>query len=249
MDVGELRDEWTRLGAEDPLWAVYVAPGTRGGRWNVDEFFALGHREVARALGELDRLGLCPGRGVAVDFGCGVGRLSAGLAQHFAEIIAIDISPTMLEHARRLDRSEGRCRFVLNESDNLALLEDGSVDLVYSSLVLQHMRPQLAARYVREFARILADDGVAIFQVASRPTMSFKGLAFRILPWPLLRWAQRRLLGYPGSMRMSGLTRSAIEAALDATQARIVGVIRDDSYGGHWHCDRYYVALEQRTRS
>jgi SAM-dependent methyltransferase len=249
MNIGELRDDWTRLGAEDPLWAVYVAPGTRGGRWNVDDFFALGSQEVIRALGELDRLGLSPGRNVAVDFGCGVGRLSAALAQHFAEVIAIDISPTMLEEAQRLDRSEGRCRFVLNESDNLAFLQDGSVDLVYSSLVLQHMQAQLAARYLGEFARILADDGVAIFQVASRPTMSFKGLAFRFAPWPLVRWAQRHLLGYPAPMRMSGLSRSAIESALDPTNARIVALVSDNSYGGHWHYDRYYVSLERRTRS
>jgi len=248
MDLEELRDDWTRLGAEDPLWAVYVAPGTRGGRWNVDDFFALGSQEAASALGELDRLGLCPGRNVAVDFGCGVGRLSAALAQHFAEVIAVDISPTMLEQARRLDRSEGRCRFVLNDSDNLAFLADGSVDVVYSSLVLQHMSPQLAARYVREFARVLAHDGVAIFQVASRPTMSLKGLAFRIAPWPVIRWAQRRLLGYPAPMRMNGLSRSAIENALDSTDARIVGVIRDESYGGHWHYDRYYVAAADERR-
>jgi SAM-dependent methyltransferase len=242
MNLGELRDDWTRLGAEDPLWAVYVAPGTRGGRWNVEEFFALGSREVDRALGELDRFGLSPRRNVAVDFGCGVGRLSAALARHFAEVVGVDISPTMLERARELDRSEGRCRFVLNESDSLAFLADGSVDLVYSSLVLQHMPPPLAARYLREFARVLADDGVAVFQVASRPTMSFKGLAFRFAPWPLVRWAQRRLLGYPAPMRMTGLRRSAVEKALAPTNARVVGLVSDDSYGGHWHYDRYYVA-------
>ena len=242
MNLGELRDDWTRLGAEDPLWAVYVAPGTRGGRWNVDEFFALGNEEVTRALGELDRLQLSPGRNVAVDFGCGVGRLSAALAKHFAEVVGVDIAPPMLEQARRLDRSDGRCRFVLNEADNLAFLPDRSVDLVYSSLVLQHMPAELAARYLREFARVLADDGVAIFQVASRPTRSLKGLVFRFAPWPAIRWAQRRLLRYPAPMRMSGLSRSAIEAALAPTTARIVGVVGDDSYGGHWHYERYYVA-------
>jgi SAM-dependent methyltransferase len=246
-NLGELRDDWTRLGAEDPLWAVYVAPGTRGGGWDVDAFFALGDDEVRRALAGLDRLGLSPGRKVALDFGCGVGRLSAALARHFAEVVAVDIAPTMLAEAKRLDRSDGRCRFVLNESDDLAFLPDGSVDLVYSSLVLQHLHPDLTTRYLREFARVLADDGVAIFQVASRPTVSLKGLAFRFAPWPLIRWAQRRLLGYPAPMRMSALSRSAVEAALGPTGARIVDRVRDDSYGGHWHYDRYYVAVDRRT--
>jgi SAM-dependent methyltransferase len=249
MDLRELREDWTRLGADDPLWAVYVAPGTRGGRWNPDDFFALGSAEVTRALGELDRLGLVPGRSVAVDFGCGVGRLSAALAKHFTEVIAIDISPTMLDEAQRRDRSEGRCRFILNEADNLAFLQDGSVDVVYSSLVLQHMPTRLAVRYVHEFARVLADDGVAIFQVASRPTISFKGLAFRFAPWPVVRWAQRHMLGYPAPMRMNGLRRAAVENALEPTKARIVAMVSDNSYGGHWHYDRYYVSLERRTRS
>jgi SAM-dependent methyltransferase len=241
VDLDELREDWTRLGAEDPLWAVYVAPGTRGGRWDVDEFFALGGEEVSRALGELDRLGLSPGSRVAVDFGCGVGRLSAALAQRFTEVIGVDISPTMLAEAKRLDRSDGRCRFVLNEADNLAFIPDGSVDLVYSSLVLQHLPADLATGYVREFARILAPDGVAVFQVASRPTVSFKGMVFRFAPWPVLRWAQRRLLGYPAPMRMTGLRRSAIRRALAPMKARIVARVRDDSYGGHWHYDRYYA--------
>jgi len=243
MTLGELRDDWTRLGAEDPLWAVYVAPGTRGGRWDVDEFFALGAAEVTRALGDLDRFGLSPGRNVAVDFGCGVGRLSATLSQHFAEVIGVDIAPTMLAEARRLDRSQGRCRFVLNEAEDLAFLPDGSVDLVYSSLVLQHMPPRLAARYLREFGRVLAPDGVAVFQVASRPTISVKGLAFRYAPWPLVRWAQLRLLGYPAPMRMTGLSRAAIEKAFAPTGAELVGRVTDDSYGGHWHYDRYYAAV------
>lgn len=242
MSLGELRDDWTRLGAEDPLWAVYVAPGVRGGRWDLDEFFALGAAEVGRALGELGRLGLAPGRGAALDFGCGVGRLSAALAGHFTEVTGVDIAPTMLAEARRLDRSGGRCRFVLNESDDLAFVPDGSVDLVYSSLVLQHMPPRLAERYLREFVRVLADDGVAVFQVAARPRMSFKGLVFRFAPWPVIRWAQRRLLGYPAPMRMTGLRRSAVEKALAPTGARVVGVVTDESYGGHWHYERYYVA-------
>jgi len=242
MNLGTLRDHWTRLGAEDPLWAVCVAPGTRGGLWDVEDFFALGREEVFRALGELERQGLSPGTDVALDFGCGVGRLSAALAERFSEVIAVDISPTMLAEARRLDRSQGRCQFVHNEAPDLAFVPDASVDLVYSSLVLQHMPPKLARRYLREFIRVLGDGGVAVFQVASRPTFSFKGLIDRFAPRPLVNWAQRRLLGYPAPMRMSRLSRAAIERTLDGTGARIVAVVQDDSYGGHWHNNRYYVA-------
>ena len=247
MSLDQLQDDWTRLGAEDPLWAVYVAPGTKGGKWDVDAFFALGRREVDGVFAELERLGLDPGRRRALDFGCGVGRLSQALAEHVDQVVGVDISPTMLEKARELDRSGGRCAYILNEASDLSIIESGSVDVVYSSLVLQHMPPEFARGYLKEFARVLAPGGVAAFQVASRPTMSLKGLVFRLAPWPLLRWAQQRLLGYPAPMRMSAMTSPDVEAAIAGTGARLVAAVDDDSYGGHWHYTRYFVVSPGET--
>ncbi len=243
MSLDQLQDDWTRLGQEDPLWAVYVAPGTKGGKWDVEAFFALGRQEVDRALAELEPLGLTPGRRRALDFGCGVGRLSQALAGHVDEVIGIDIAPSMLAKARELDRSQGRVRFVLNQRPDLGDVGSAEVDLVYSSLVLQHMPPELARGYLAEFVRVLAPGGVAIFQVASRPTRSVKGLIFRLAPWPLLRWAQRRVLGYPAPMRMSRMTSDNVRTAIAGTPGRLAAAIDDDSYGGHWHYTRYYVTV------
>ena len=240
----ELQADWTRLGEEDPLWAVYVAPGTRGGQWDVDKFFDLGRREVDGALAELPSLGLSPGDSRALDFGCGVGRLSQALAGHVDAVTGVDIAPSMLAKARSLAAERGvadKLTFVLNAATDLAVVETGTVDVVYSSLVLQHMPPELQRGYLREFVRVLAPGGVAIFQVASRPTASLKGLLFRLAPWPLLRWAQQRLLGYPAPMRMSALSAADVRAAVEGTGGRLVGSLDDDSYGGHWHYTRYYV--------
>jgi SAM-dependent methyltransferase len=241
--LDQLQDDWTRLGAEDPLWAVYVAPGTKGGRWDVERFFALGRREVDDVFAMIHGLGLAPGSGRALDFGCGVGRLSQALAQHVGQVTGVDISPSMLAKARELDTSAGRCVFVLNESTDLSFVPSRSVDVVYSSLVLQHMPKDLAHGYVREFARVLAPGGVAAFQVASRPTLSLKGLAFRVVPGPLLRWAQQRLLGYPAPMRMNAMSRAEVLQALAGTSARLVAAVDDDSYGGHWRYTRYFVTV------
>jgi len=243
VSLDQLQDDWTRLGQEDPLWAVYVAPGTRGGKWDVEAFFALGRQEVDRALSELPKLGLTPGTVRALDFGWGVGRLSQALAGHVDEVIGLDIAPSMLQKARELDRSAGRVQFVLNQQPDLALIPDASVDIVYSSLVLQHMPPELARGYLAEFVRVLAPGGVAIFQVASRPTRSLKGLIFRLAPWPVLRWAQQKLLGYPAPMRMSRMTPDDVRTGIAGTPARLAAAIDDDSYGGHWHYTRYYVTV------
>lgn len=241
MTLDGVREDWTRLGAADPLWAVYVAPGTRGGRWDVEEFFATGRREVDGALAQAASLGLRPARGRALDFGCGVGRLSAALARHAEEVVAVDIAAPMLAEARRLDRSGGRCRFVLNTEPDLAFLADGSVDLVYSSLVLQHLPPGYARRYLAEFARVLAPGGVAVFQVVTGRTRTVKGLAAALLPWPAQSWVQRRLLGYPAGMRMRAVTARDVDAAFAGTGVHVAGVLADPSYGGHWRCARFFA--------
>ena len=48
MELGGANDDWETLGREDPLWAVYVAPGTRDGGWELDDFLSTGRSEVER---------------------------------------------------------------------------------------------------------------------------------------------------------------------------------------------------------
>ena len=48
--LDEVRRDWETLGSEDPLWAVLMKPGTRHGGWDVEEFLATGRDEVDAAL-------------------------------------------------------------------------------------------------------------------------------------------------------------------------------------------------------
>jgi SAM-dependent methyltransferase len=48
-------------------------------------------------------LEIAPGRGRALDLGCGPGKLAGGLAPHFDEVVAVDPSAAMLEIARTLN--------------------------------------------------------------------------------------------------------------------------------------------------
>jgi hypothetical protein len=108
--------------------------------------------------------------------------------------------------------------------------------------VLQHLSRRLAASYLTEFLRVLRPDGVAVVQVASRPTRSLKGLAFRLLPAPVTGWLQRRLLRYPAPMRMQAMPESWMAATVAAAGGRILSGTEDDSYGGHWIYTRYVLA-------
>lgn len=240
MSLDDLARAWTRLGAQDPLWAVYVAAGTQGGRWDVDAFLETGRREVAASLARLDALGVRPGHRCALDFGAGVGRLSQPLSAVFDEVVAVDLSEPMLEQGRRLAGEGSRITFVHNARPDLAFQPTGSVDLVYSSLVLQHLPRALALGYLREFLRVLRPGGVAVVQVASRPMVSPKGLAFRLLPHRVVGFLQTRLLGYPAPMRMTAISHKDVTAAVEAL-GDLVDALPDRSYGGHWRYTRYVV--------
>jgi SAM-dependent methyltransferase len=237
----QVRADWTRLGAEDPLWAVHVAPDKRGGRWEVEEFLALGRQDVDRARGILTGLGLPTTWDRVLDFGCGAGRLSQALAEHADEVVGLDVSPPMLETARALDRSDGRCSFVLGEDPDLRAFPDGSFDLVYTERVLQHLPRPVLENYLAEFVRVLRPGGVAYLHCTTRPMWTPRGMAWRFAPGPFVRWAQRRLLGYPAPMRMTGMTEERVAAVVGAAGAEVLAGVAVDEPETHWQARRYVV--------
>lgn len=167
MTLQDVRKNWDALGAEDPLWAVLTDDRYRGGRWDEEAFFATGVEEIAGVVRDLDRLGKPERRGRCLDFGCGVGRLTQALAAHFESCDGVDIAPSMIAAARRMDRSRGRCTFHVNDAPDLALFPAETFDFVYSNIVLQHMPTEAAKAYVSEFLRVLAPGGLAMFEIPS----------------------------------------------------------------------------------
>jgi SAM-dependent methyltransferase len=167
MEFDELKQAWETLGRTDPLWAILTDPGRRGGRWDPAEFFETGRRTVGKVMRAIDQRGSLPRRERALDFGCGVGRLTQALCDHFDLVDGVDVAASMIERARGYNRFGDRCRYTINDRPDLSLYADGSFDLVSSSLVLQHMRPEYAARYVAEFARVVRIGGIIWFQLPS----------------------------------------------------------------------------------
>ena len=75
-----------------------------------------------------------------LDVGCGTGRWSRLLASRGAQVLGVDLSPTMIAQARRRAVEDGvheRCRFTVGELAHLDLNE--RFDLVLGVTVLQHI--------------------------------------------------------------------------------------------------------------
>jgi SAM-dependent methyltransferase len=240
MGLDQVRADWTRLGAADPLWAVLVSPEHRHGRWDTEQFLATGRAEVDGVLSHLAGLGIVPATGRALDFGCGAGRLSAALSQHFEQVVGVDISPTMLAQARALVPT-GRVEVVLNERPDLSRWADATFDLTYSSLVLQHLPTAIALGYVGELVRVLRPGGVLVAQLATTPDDSFRGRIAKVAPRGLLRAAQQHVLRYPAPMDMYPTTAEQVAEAAAAFGGHVLDAVAEPMYGGHWRYRRYYV--------
>ncbi len=243
--LDHLRRVWTTLGREDPLWAVLSRPDKRGGRWDADEFLATGRAEIDAQMAALVAWGLPRRRGLALDFGCGAGRLTRALAMHFDEALGVDVSAGMLDTARALNADIGNVRFVENATPRLPMVADASVDFVYSCMTLQHIPSVLAQGYVEEFLRVLAPGGVAGFQFVTGPDASWRGRFYRRVP---NRWLNvlRRLAWRRGAVfEMHTLEEAWLEACLARHSGlRLVLALDDGAAGPGWAGRRWYVTRD-----
>jgi SAM-dependent methyltransferase len=168
MDVfDEIRDYWDRHADHDPLWAVLSEASKSSRRWDIARFFQTGASEVASVLYQLESRGLELARGSALDFGCGVGRLTQALAAHFSRVTGVDVSPRMLALANDFNGFPSRVSYVNNQRNDLSVFGAGAFDFIISNIVLQHVAPELALGYIGEFFRLLAPGGALVFQIPS----------------------------------------------------------------------------------
>ena len=158
---------WDRHAAADPLWAVLAFPDKRGGRWSLQEFMKTGEREIALLFHRFAELQLAEPRGHALDFGCGVGRLTQALARRVERVAGADISPVMIDLARRLNHYPDRARYICTSETGLDTLPTASFQLIYSNIVLQHVPSEVSVSYLAEFFRLLGPDGLLVFQLPS----------------------------------------------------------------------------------
>ena len=126
MTLEILKRTYEKLGRDDPLYAVLSRRGLRHNKWDPAEFFQTGKREIRGVLQYADHLGLPLLRQRVLDFGCGVGRLSQALAEHFERVVGVDIAESMVQRAREYNRHGDRVDYLVNTTDNLEILDSNS---------------------------------------------------------------------------------------------------------------------------
>ena len=101
-----------------------------------------------------------PLRGLrALDAGCGTGAHTELLADRHNEVLAVDLSAPMLDHARR-HRPRGNIRYELRDLLEVTPAHDGRFDVVFSAYTLHHV-PDLAAAFTH-LRSLVRPGGVAL---------------------------------------------------------------------------------------
>ena len=244
-DRDRQRRDWEDLAAFDPCSAILREPG-RTERWLLDEFLATGERDAERALDWADAHGLPRGRTRALDFGCGVGRITLALARRFDEVVGIDISSTMIKRAREIGAGVPNCRFAVGDEAELRALPDEQFDFVLSLLVLQHLpSSEEAERHVVELTRTLSRGGALVLQVPSRlpprRRIQSRRRAYAVLR--ALRIPAPWLLGRLGldPIRTVALSAARVVRAAERAGGTVVAGEADDATGPHVPSRRYLV--------
>jgi SAM-dependent methyltransferase len=205
---------WEQAAHDDALFNILTIPGKENGQWVEEEFFARGVNEIEDVLDRVSDL-IGP-KGKALDFGCGVGRLTQALAAYFEEAHGVDIAPEMIRQAEGFSNLENTF-FHLNLTSDLSQFDTGQFDLVYTRIVLQHMPPVYQQGYVREFIRILNPVGLAIFDIPDGPEYHHEN-----------EW-----------LSMYGVPQSTVERWVEDAGASVLRVIAEPA--SMWTSKRYVV--------
>ncbi len=270
MRLRQLRENWEKLGERDAMWAILSSPEKKGCKWDEESFFRSGHQDVNEVLTEISARGLPLEKGTALDFGCGIGRLTQALCSHFRKCYGVDISSSMLSQAAQYNRFGSACTYVHNEAGDLQCFDGDNFDFIYSHLVLQHIPPKVSKRYISEFVRVLKPGGLLVFQAPSEIRHPENGTVdLAVAPEAatppsrtgILQRLKASLAGVAGSMKpkarieTTGEHTERLEQLIDmhcVPHDEVLKIIRNaggkliemqpyDSAGPKWSSFRYWV--------
>lgn len=143
-DVTRSDAVWRELARTDPYWAVLSMPEFRGSKLTPeakDQFFRSGQDHIGHVLRRCTQLNPHFAPKVALDFGCGVGRLSLAMLRKGMRVIAVDISATMLALCAENCAAAGFHDLTTIASDDTLSRVTEPVDFISSSITFQHIHP------------------------------------------------------------------------------------------------------------
>jgi ubiquinone/menaquinone biosynthesis C-methylase UbiE len=190
---------WEKLGELAPYHAVLVAEQFKPENLsaeNLAAFFDSGDEHLTRLMDTIREFRPQFKPATAVDFGCGVGRVTVPLAKISSQVLAVDISEPMLEEAKKncSERGVDNVRFMTTAE--FLHLPDGSVNFVHSFIVLQHIPPATGYQLLEKLISILKEEGIGAIHLTFGDNRS-----------PMRRGLSWIKFNIPGAAQVSNLLR------------------------------------------
>ncbi len=242
--IKDARRNWEEFAKKDPLWAILPIPEKKDNRWKIDDLYQTGHAEIDSVMNYLKGLNLNIEFNRALDFGCGVGRLTQALCKYFEECIGIDIALGMLQIARGHNKYRERCSYILNCTSDLRIFKNDVFDFIYSNIVFQHLPPKLTLGYIKDFLRVIKKNGVIIFQVTTN-VIGIKNKVRRfvsfIIPAPLRHLYKKLRYQTWGIKDMYWIKESVLNDFIRSNGGVIIDCIDDYSSMPRYKGKRYCI--------
>ncbi len=173
MKKQDYYNDWEEFAELDSKWAILSAPDKKYNKWDEEEFFKTGKKEVKYVMDIIKSSNNKINFDMALDFGCGIGRVTQALARHFENVYGVDVSEKMIFKAKEYNKNE-KITFIQNTADDLKIFDDNKFNFIYSVITLQHIPDKNQIKnYLKEFFRVLKPGGVLFFQLPSIPNYLF----------------------------------------------------------------------------
>ncbi len=238
MNLKSLRKNWEHFGKTDPMWSIITNPDKKGNKWKKEEFFETGVREIDAVMKYIKPFEQANFRSKALDFGCGIGRLTQGLTRYFTEVHGVDIADSMIDLANEHNKFKQKCQYTLNTKNDLSIFPDNHFDFIYSNITLQHMEPRFMKKYLSEFARILKPKGLLVFQLPSEPKVSILKLN-KFIPSILYLYRKLKYGINTPIMEMYYIHKDELIPFMQEHGASLVDAVAYQSAGPEWESFRY----------
>ena len=144
--------------------AVAIAPEAAVALYSLGSAETL-HRATAEIVARLDEWQLIKPDLTALDIGCGIGRLEVALAPRLRAITGIDVSPGMIEEARRRCVGLANAEFAVCDGTGLAAFAGRRFDLILAVDAFPYLvaaDPAVAERHIADAAHLLPPRGAFV---------------------------------------------------------------------------------------
>lgn len=216
--MNKIEKKWEYFGGTNPYFAVLTLDEFKKENLNdaaLEDFFKSGDEYVERIWLDIENIfqpNFNPRK--ALDFGCGVGRITLPLAKHCEMVVGVDISENMLKEARQNAEKFSLSNIEFLKGDNDLTKVSGKFDFVHSFIVFQHIKPEIGEKIFKKLVEMLSDDGIGVlhftyFNNQSSWSQKLRFKIYRDFSWTykLRNFVRRRKNDYLIPMYLYDLNR------------------------------------------